>query len=321
MISSLKQDNQVYIIFGFVALASVLTAFVGVFVDFAMNSDPTISPLAVSFCRVVLHPIAVGWPLALPRGSKLRNAYLGHDGHRPDRADGRLNTTLWLAVWGASGAATVALYFASIKYLGSGLANVFSAASGLGVVFLAPLVGLGTFRGSFIAAGVTALYGTYLIKSSQVASNEFPLYLGLSLAGSSSLAWLAVAKVGKKATIIQLAAWWTVASLIVHLIMIRSGEFHWPATSFAWSMVVSAGLFTAVSQICTALAMRIGNASLASILGYLAPILAMIVDAVFWQKRPASSAVFGVMLILMASIYVTFSQLTHQFNHQSKIKP
>jgi drug/metabolite transporter (DMT)-like permease len=312
MISILRRDNKVSSIFGFVLVASVLTAFVGVFVELAMKSDPNLSPLAVSFCRVILHPFAVGWPLLLPRESKLRIVYLGQEDHQPGPGGRDLNTTIWLGIWGASGAATVALYFIAIKYLGSGLANVFSAASGLGVVLMAPLVGLGSFQTSYIAAGLTALCGTYLIKISQIGSNQSLLYVGFLLAGSSSLAWLAVAKIGKKATMIQLATWWTAASFIVHLVMIKTGELHWPGTSSAWTMVLAAGLFTAVSQVCTALAMRLGNASLASILGYLAPILAMIMDSFIWLKKPAITAVFGVMLILTASVYVTYSQMRYQ---------
>jgi drug/metabolite transporter (DMT)-like permease len=286
----------------------VCTALIGIFLKWSLEIDRAISPVAISFTRVALHPLVAIGPfwiherLIERRGNSSQIATKSHSSSGTSK--------LWLAIWGTSGAITVVSYFITMSLLGGGLANIFSATSGLGVILLSPMVGIGRYSWSCVWGCLFAVLGTIMLNSGKIGgvTTGHGLIFGLVLAVGGSFAWLAVAKLGTSVSMVRLMQWWTGCCVLAHIILVSVMSVHWPSSSISWMAVVAAGLLTALAQILSATALRMGEASVIIVLSYLAPVLGLILEGVIWHRYPDTRMLAGIILILVSCAWLALQR-------------
>lgn len=260
--------------------------------------DPKFSSLGGSFIRVLANLAFIMIPIALGRG-EWGQLLLKPGQHR----------VLWL--WGLFGALTVTCFFGALSLIGNGLASFLSASSGVFVAALAPFIARQR-TGPAIWIGVLgAVAGLYLLgRTTSLEVSPWGACLALLSGFFAAVAYLLVARTGSRYTPQTVMMTWCVAALSAHFIAFIASGVSFPASPLAWILLVAAGLAASLSMHFTTVAYQNAPAGLVASLSYLAPVLSLGLDAIFFGIRPGPQAGLGALLVVGFGAFLPFLRRT-----------
>jgi drug/metabolite transporter (DMT)-like permease len=269
-----------------------LTAAMGGFTYSAHLAEPELSSIAISFVRVCMNLVLVCALVSSVSGST-RKIWPTKRG--------------WLWAWGVAGAATVSTYFFSVTRLGMGEATFLQSSYAVFAILLAPWL-LGervSARSATMVSG--SVVGLALLFSPQGDPAQWQgaaaaLFSGLTAA----IAYVSVAKAGKQHTPATVLFFWTLLCLPLHLAALIIWRIALPHSVIGWGYVLAAGTAGALSQYCIAIAYQRGPVAAVSAVSYLAPLLCMMGDWVFFDFRFTGRSLIGAGCILFFGVLLPF---------------
>lgn len=278
-----------------VIVSSALSAIMGIAFYTAHTWDPNFSSLGGSFVRVLVNLLLIFVFMS--------------SNERPELLSPLRHKALWL--WGLFGALTVATFFSSIHLVGSGLASLLCASSGIFIAALAPLLArqrVGWFSWIAIAG---SLLGMCLLTPIDVGSPSLLFFnssqlTGLFLASLSGLfcglAYLMIARTGGKYSMTNVMFTWCLASIALHIGIFFFVSIHWPQTPKIWLLLLGAGVIATISQRMMTKAFQIAPAAKVAAISYLGPVLNLVFDSVLFDMNPSLQQKTGALIIVACGV-------------------
>jgi drug/metabolite transporter (DMT)-like permease len=272
-------------------IACLLFAMMNTSVYAIRLADPGISAILVSFIRVFINWLLLVIP-ALVRRDVM--ALFG------DRC-----ISLWLR--GLFGASALMLSFTAITRIGPGESAFLGASSGVFVALLSPAV-LGqknSLRTWFAILG--SFLGVCLLFKSDSSHGDL---LGRTMALGSgflaALAYLMVARAGRSNSTQTVVFYFCLVALLLHAAYFVQYGYRVPTDRGVWILLMFTGLTGSAAQYALTRAYQVAPAALVSAVGYLAPVLSLVLGMVFFAQIPSEWAVLGSALILLFGVLLPF---------------
>lgn len=289
-----------------IAVACVLNAIAGAAFYWARREDASFSPEAGIIIRIFMNFTFFALPLVSP---SFRESLF------PKRGEG----DLWC--WGVFGVLTVWTYFLAVGETGASTANLLYTGSGLLTAALAPVVSRQPFIRSHLWCAVGCIVGMALFASTRLDHSAAPhgLILGTASGLFSALAYLMVARGGRRFSPLRAVFYWSWCNLAVGLILLATRPLSWPTAHAVWFSLIIAGLTSALSQFLTAFAYQRTHASLLACLSYLTPAISLVIDLFLFHIEYSVLAFVGVGLTLIFSLAAPMMVFTGGRNGKSKL--
>ena len=267
--------------------ASLCFAFMGACVFSVSLLEPPVEAPVVSLIRVAVNLMT----LLLPALITGRVAQLLGDA-RP---------SLWLR--GLFGGTSLILSFASIHRIGPGESAFLTSSSGIFVAVLSPWVLHQKNRWTDWLAIVTAFGGLYLlVMPGELTDDLIGRLMGLFAGFLAALAYLMVSRSGQTNSPTTVVFYFAFIALLIHLAWFMSVGIRWPVSLSGWLLTLGAGLLGSVAQFFLTRAYQRAPAARVSAVGFLTPVLGLVISIFWFGKQPVPSAIVGCGLILTAGI-------------------
>ena len=288
------------------ALASLFSALMGLAFFLAHQAEPAFSSLTGSFVRVLTSLFFITFAfLVTQKKSTLFYSPLRH-------------RSLWL--WGIFGALTVTTYFSAVPMIGSGMTALLSASSGVFITALSPrLAGQAVSPKNWFAV-IGSLAGLMLMcKVGEVG----PSAAGFALASTSGFfggcAYLMIARRKKDYSGSAIMMTWCAAALLAHFLLFATFPTIWPSGARAWLLLIGAGCAASVAQALSAFSFQRAPASSIAAVGYLSPVLSLVLDVVFLEIHPGLRVSAGAGLVLFFGGLFPFIMRSDHKRHECAI--
>lgn len=220
----------------------------------------------------------------------------------------RRHTILWL--WGGFGSVTALTFFSAVPRIGMGEASFLQASSGMFVALLAPRVaGQRSSWGAWVAIFGCMLGAGLMSYDSLATGGGWGKALALISGLSSALAYLMVARGGEAFPPRVLMFYWFLVAVVVHILLSVALGLVIPVRVEVWALLVFAGFCAATSQYTAIRSYQWAPAAIAAVLGYLTPVMSLIVDATIFALFPTKHSLSGATLILVSCLWGTLMKL------------
>jgi drug/metabolite transporter (DMT)-like permease len=214
---------------------------------------------------------------------------------------------LWLIVRGIIGAGSVFLFFRGIRALGLGRGTVLNYSYPVFAALVAPLLLRERLHLDVLAAIGVAFAGIYLVLDPgnilSVGVEGLLALLGGVLAG---VAVVAIKKLREteSPSVIYLAQ--CVFGLLVVAWPTATSRFDFPALT--WIVLVGVGVLATAAQLLMTWAYKHVPATEGSLLGFLVPVLNVLLGVLVYGERMRPTILAGSLLVLAACAYVAFRE-------------
>lgn len=286
--SRISEQQQGYLC---ILLASVAAGTAGVPYFAAYRTEPALSLWSGSFVRVLANCLFVVGSLL--SGRSFRSLF------------GNRENGLW--VWGILGSLTVTTYFASIVYLGAGMAQLFAMLSVFVITFFRPYF-LGQKNGVRIwialigsSSGFLLLHGNHSLPRGAMG-----ITFAISSAVFCGLAYLMAARAGRRNDSIALMTYWCVCALAVHSVLVLQPSIQWPQSFLVWGYLLLAGLLSSIAQFLTTIAYQKAPAAPVAAMGYVAPVIGIGFDWALFGLVLNGKLLAGIFLVLGFGVLLPF---------------
>lgn len=201
-------------------------------------------------------------------------------------------------------------YFAAVAAIGNGRAAFLGASSGVFIAALSPLIARQKVAPLNWVAVVGSIFGLYLMRGRGVADGS---YLGTGLAITSglfsALAYLMIARTRVFYSSSAVIMTWCIAALLTHLLIFSVYSVSWPTDPTVWLILLISGIAASLAQFFTTYAFQRVPASRVATLSYLAPVLSLFFDVLFFGLSPTPTSTAGAAIILAFGLAVpTFTK-------------
>jgi drug/metabolite transporter (DMT)-like permease len=214
---------------------------------------------------------------------------------------GDARPSLWLR--GFFGGTSLILSFASIQRIGPGESGFLTSSSGIFVAALGPFVLHQKNRWFDWLAILTAFAGLYLLVDPSPKDPDLTGRLMGLLAGFlAALAYLMVSRSARSNTPSTVVFYFAFIALLLHILWFTFTGIHWPTSVEVWALTFSAGLLGSIAQFFLTRAYQRAPAARVSQVGYLTPVLGMILSIYGFDRTPPALALMGCGLILGAGV-------------------
>ena len=249
--------------------------------------EPWVEAPVVSLIRAAVNLVMLLIPALLDRRAQ---ALFG---------DGR--PSLWLR--GLFGGTSLILSFASIQRIGPGESGFLTSSSAIFVAALGPWVLHQKNCWSDWVAILTAFGGLYLLVDPSMTDPDLSGRLMGLLAGFlAALAYLMVSRSARSNPPSIVVFYFAFIALLLHLAWFSLTGIHWPKSLEVWAMTLGAGLLGSIAQFFLTRAYQRAPAARVSQIGYLTPVLGMVLSIFLFHRTPETMALVGCGLILGAGV-------------------
>lgn len=221
---------------------------------------------------------------------------------------GDFRPSLWLR--GLFGGLSLILSFVAIQRIGPGESSFLTACSGIFVAALSPRI-LGQRNGLLEWTAILgAISGLFLLAQPEKNSYDFEgRLMGLGSGVLAALAYLMIARAGRTNSPGTIVFYFCLVAFWLHVFGFSLTGFNLPHGTQAWLLVSSAGLLGTIAQFCLTRAYQSAPATLISAVGFLSPVISLILGASLFQKQPSPRALLGCGLILGFGLLLPCLQL------------
>lgn len=266
-----------------ILIATLFGALMGAAFFAAHRREPAFSSFSGSFIRVLANLVFILLPFS--------------GAARPQVLPPRRHRSLWL--WGFFGALSVTSFFAAIALIGNGPAAFLSASSGVFIAALSPFIARQRVSALNWLAISGSVAGMFVMSAGTLENHSLLGVAAALMSGlSAALAYLMVARTKSAYTTSTIMMTWCLSAMTAHLLIFCFHPVAWPEGLATWGLLIAAGIAASLNQKFTARAFQLAPASLVASLSYLAPVLSLVLDSVFFGMQPTAAEGIGAALIL-----------------------
>lgn len=230
---------------------------------------------------------------------------------------GDLQGALWLR--GLFGGSSLLLSFLAIQRIGPGESAFLTATSGFFVVLLAPwILGEPSRRGDWLSilGGLLGLF-LLLVPEGEAAGDLAGRLIGLGSGFLAALAYLMVSRAGRRNDPRTIVFYFSLVAVLLHLIWFGVFGVNWPRTPEALGLCLGAGLLGTLAQMRLTRAYQRAPAAKVSAVGYLSPVLSLLLGLWLFDQRPGPWDGLGCLLILMTGVALPMGRARFNREHES----
>jgi drug/metabolite transporter (DMT)-like permease len=214
---------------------------------------------------------------------------------------------LWLIVRGVIGAVSVYLFFRGIVTLGLGKGTILNYTYPIFAALLAPLILRERLHVDVLAAIGVSFVGIYLVLNPgnilSIGADGLLALLGGALAG---VAVVAIKKLRETDSPYMIYLAQCVFGLLVVGYPTATSSFAFSAVT--WLTLLGIGLFATAAQLLMTSAYKHVHATEGSLLGFLVPVLNVILGVIVFGETMRPATVAGSILVLASCVYVAFRE-------------
>jgi S-adenosylmethionine uptake transporter len=253
--------------------------------------EPQLPALVVSFVRILIN-LAILMIPALLSGT-VRGLF------------GDFSLSLWLR--GLFGSVALMLSFVSIQMIGPGESAFLAASSGIFVAMLGPFL-LNQKNSPLVWLAILgATVGLALLFEPRWEGDDFVgRALGLATGVLAALAYLMVAKAGRRNSTESVIFYFCLVALVLHLAYFGIYGYRVPASFDVWLLLLGGGASASVAQFYMTRAYQIAPAALVSAVAYLSPVLSLALGVALFSRVPDAQALAGCALVLLFGVMLPF---------------
>lgn len=218
---------------------------------------------------------------------------------------GDRSLSLWLR--GVFGSLALILSFYSISRIGPGESTFLNATSGIFVAILGPflLQQPNNFK-IWIAISGAFLGVALMCNSERLSFDLLGFTTGLLSGFLAALAYVMVAKAGRKNAPQTVVFYFCVVALLLHGLYFYEFGVIWPDDYRVFLGLLMVGALGSVAQHLMTIAYQLAPAAIVGAVGYFAAVLSMVWGMLIFSQTPDLSALVGAMLILLFGVMLPF---------------
>lgn len=218
---------------------------------------------------------------------------------------GDLGLSLWLR--GFFGSLALMLSFAAIKLIGPGESAFLNCSSSVFVAMLGPLV-LGQKNSPLVWLAITgAMLGLALLFNPRLDGDDFPgRGMGLSSGLLAALAYLMIAKAGRKNSSESIIFYFCLVAIPVHLVYFHLYGFKLPASGDVWVLLLVGSLSGSWAQLYMTRAYQLAPAAAVGAVSYLGPVASLLWGIALFSIQPDGLAWAGCAMVLVFGVALPF---------------
>lgn len=222
------------------------------------------------------------------------------------RIAGDLKWDLWL--WGFLGGLTLFAFYASIVRIGISEAAFLQCSQGIFIAMLSPKIAKQSVPTLTWMAILGSCLGMALLFRPQegaepdLVGRALALFAGLT----AGLAYLVLARIGRRVSAIAISFYWSIAGALVIFVLSWVQPMQMPSGWQSFTIIAFAAVIATVGQLLTTLAYQKSPAAQVAAITYLVPVFGLLLEISFLGRSPSLVSWIGAIMIVCCGAFLPF---------------